>query len=245
MKRIKTAFISGILFFFSQMQVSAQNNSIMQENTTIFIADKPQKSYPLELKNGKPFQGFEVLEKAILGEFHLVNYYEKGVLQAQYSVDFFELIKKGDDLQFPTLDRKTTFQADKIVDGFEYKQLNNNILMTTSYKNRVMSGFDLDIFAMHYYNQLSFHLNPENITIKSFDTNEEIQIFKENGLAIAKYLKEGQITASLNEPLKIENEGDPNSMTVYYLDAKQEVQHFSMKYLETRTFDAEIENQFL
>ena len=65
MKRIKTAFISGILFFFSQMQVSAQNNSIMQENTTIFIADKPQKSYPLELKNGKPFQGFEVLEKAI------------------------------------------------------------------------------------------------------------------------------------------------------------------------------------
>ena len=34
-------------------------------------------------------------------------------------------------------------------------------------------------------------------------------------------------------------------MTVYYLDAKQEVQHFSMKYLETRTFDAEIENQFL
>ncbi len=245
MKHIQVVFISGILFFIAQIQVSAQNNSIIQQNTTIYIADKPQKTYSLELKNGKPFEGFEVLEKAVLGEFPLVNYYEKGVLKAQYSVDFFKLIKKGEDNQFPTLDRKTTFLADKIVDGFEYKQLNNNILMTNSHKNGLLSRFDLDLFGMHYYNQLSFHLNPENITIKSFDTNEEIQIAKENGLAISTYLKEGQIIASLKEPLKFENEGDTNTMTVYYLDKNQEVQHISMNYLETRTFDAEIENQFL
>ena len=94
-----------------------QNNkltSIIYSNFS--IKEKPQSSYTGIYKDEKPYDGY-FINKIILNEIPLVDFYEKGQIKYQYSVDF---LKEMDQYPFYEYDQKSVYTNGKIIDGFDF-----------------------------------------------------------------------------------------------------------------------------
>ena len=189
------------------------------------IKEKPQKGYKGTFKNEKPFEGY-FINVTILNEIQLVDYYEKGELKYQYSFDFMNQL---DNYDFYEYNIKTTFKNGKIIDGIEYSQNDRNSLIVTGYKDGKPNVLDINIFAMHYFNRISFSLNNNTLTIKDFEKNTSIKIEQNTKqLLVSIYDKNGELIA--NNQQKEIKEAAPNSITFYFLEnnkLKKEIKHMS------------------
>lgn len=236
---LKSICTTTLLFFFSHATVMAQKDSTTNktiytnkindnkiETNKIIILEKPQEKYVLELKNGKPYNGYEVTDEKLLGEFPFVNYYEEGILKAQYSVDFIEKDFYGKPLEYKF---KTTFENGKIADGRTYRETENRVLLTDIYQNGKKTAIEQNIFGMHYFNRISFELKNNELYISNFDTKEAIKIYKKEGFAIADYLRNAKVIETSDIQFQQVSEATPFSVTAYYLDKKDELKTIFLK----------------
>ena len=244
--------IKHILFIaiiFNSLNIFAQENTPISmtkinenqfETDKIFLSDNPQKKYTLELKEGKPFNGYQISEEKLLGEFHFVNQYENGNLVARYSVDYIAKDQYEAPIEY-TL--KTTFSDGKIISGNDYKILNQQMLLTDKYQKGKIVSFDLDLFDMHYFNRITFKLDNDIIIVKSFQTKEEIRIYKEKEnlkadlYADNKLVKKSGVLVIFTEPKA------PNSSTVYYW--KDNKLNQTSLIINNRTSVPEVEDQII
>lgn len=270
----------------------------------IFLADNPQLSYQLELRNGKPYAGYQVTQESLLDEYPFVDYYENGVRRARYAVDFlrevyddevrnsldpeeieelmaldeasallklrarlqelgFEDLESSVTLEkilsrlkpskiereiaienFPDslsldefhssphiesfykplkFDLKTTYVDGKITDGYGYRVINNNTMITDLWHANERTGMWVDMYAMHAFLRMSFQLAGDELVIKEWGTGDSLLVYKKDGLLLADYVKKGKEPIKSVSPYENIKEGTPNSTTLFLLTDNNEV----------------------
>ena len=135
-------------------------------NTTFHITEKPQNTYEGIYKNGKPFSGYFETEED--REFKQVDFYENGEKKFQYSNNYLENM---DNYRFQQYNIKSIYKDGKIFDGVEY-DLKDRQFISRYLKNGVLTSFDWDLFAMHYFNRIHFELKGNSIKINNFDSKK-------------------------------------------------------------------------
>ena len=114
------------------------------------VDDLLKDSYTGIYKNDKPFSGYFATDSK---EFKHVDYYENGIIKYQYSNNYLENLEK---YIYPNYDIKSTYKDGKIVDGPEYIKLDRQFI-SKYWKNGVLTSYDIDLFAMHYFNRFHSH----------------------------------------------------------------------------------------
>lgn len=136
-------------------------------NTSFHITEKPQNAYEGIYKNGKPFSGYFETEED--REFKQVDFYENGEKKFQYSNNYLENM---DNYRFQQYNIKSIYRDGKIFDGVEY-DLKDRQFISRYLKNGVLTSFDWDLFAMHYFNRI--HLELKGNTIEMNDMQEKTE----------------------------------------------------------------------
>ncbi|WP_413512477.1 hypothetical protein [Myroides odoratus] len=213
----------------------------LRETNQIHIFDDPKPVYQLELRDNHPFNGYEISEEKLLGEFNFVNFYKNGELVAKYAIDYLNTDGTFLPVEY-TL--KTTYQNGKIHEGYEYHELPQGRVIVDQYKNETRNAFYIDLFAMHYFNRLSFQLKDNSIIIHNMETNNELHIYKiENVLQADFYEDKKRIVTSKKNRQQIDKIA-PNASTIYYLGKDKTLKEFT--FIASEQVDLEkIEDEFL
>ena len=191
-----------------------ENNQLKTKTYKNFsIKEKPQNSYTGIYQNDKPYDGY-FINKIILNEIPLVDYYEKGELKYQYSFDFLEQL---DDYKFYEYNQKSVYKNGKIVDGFEFFDSEEGFLIRIGYKNEKANYLELNLFGMHAFNRLSFDYNGKEIVVKDFEKQNSIKLTeKNNGILAEVFDENGKLI--VNNQQKEVQKGSPNSTTIYKVE---------------------------
>ena len=194
-----------------------QNNQLKSVIYSNFlIKEKPQASYTGIFQNGKPYDGY-FINKIILNEIPLVDFYEKGELKYQYSFDF---LKQLDNYQFYEYDQKSVYKNGKIVDGFEFFDSEEGFLIRIGYKNEKANYLEMNLFAMHAFNRLSFDYNGKEIVVKDFEKQTSIKLTeKNNGIFAEVFDENGKLI--VNNQQKEVQKSSPNSTTIFKIENNQ------------------------
>lgn len=154
-----------------------------------FIPDVQQNSYEGIYKNGKPYSGY--FETEYDREFKQVDYYENGEKKFQYSNDY---LKNMDNYNHQYYDIKSTYKNGKIFDGVNY-QLRERQFISGYYKNGILQSFDWDLFAVHYFNRISFKLKGNTIEMTELQEGRKgsIVIEASKNSFTKKLLMEGKL----------------------------------------------------
>lgn len=228
--------IAIALLVFSTLQLVAQEtvenkrwyemkqiNPNLKETSSIHIFDDPKKVYQLELKKNKPFNGYEISTERLLNELNFVNYYKDGERLSQYAIDYLQMEDQAMPIRY-TL--KTTFEKGKVVDGYVYNELPHGVLLIDQYKNGTLSGFSIDLFATHYFNRLNFQLNKEIFSIHNLQSNNELRVYKKEGLLQADFYKAGQKVAASKKRFQKLEHIQASSTMVYYINEAGDLGQF-------------------
>ncbi len=116
---------------------------------------------------------------------------------------------------FYTYDIKSIYKNGKIFEGPEYKLAGKGHLIVSYYKDGQVSAFDVNIFAMHYFNRLSFQKQKNSLTISELTSPVVMNLAVKDDIFEAEIKKDKQLLGLVNiymEP----SAGSPNSRTVYY-----------------------------
>lgn len=220
-----------------------QHRTHMIETDKILISENPQSVYTLELKDGKPFNGYEVTQEKLLGEFPFVNYYENGELKIKYAVDFIAKDQYEPPIEY-TL--KTTYANNAVVTGNVYRNSAIGFLLTDHYIDGEKNGLTIDMFAMHYFNRISFKIKNNKLIIKTFDSKDEVNLSIKEGWAVADYYKNGEHIQQSPPILHRVAEGTPNSSSVFYYNADNKLCQYNMLPNQDRSpvSDHELLSQF-
>ncbi len=191
-----------------------QNNQLKSVIYSNFlIKEKPQASYTGIFQNGKPYDGY-FINKIILNEIPLVDFYEKGELKYQYSFDFLEQL---DDYQFYEYDQKSVYKNGKIVDGFDFIDNDEGFLLRIGYKNEKANYLEMNLFAMHAFNRFTFDYSGKEIIVKDFEKQTSIKLTeKNNGIFAEVFDESGKLI--INNQHKEVQKGSPNSTTIYKVE---------------------------
>ncbi|MCP2028175.1 antitoxin component YwqK of YwqJK toxin-antitoxin module [Flavobacterium sp. HSC-32F16] len=187
-------------------------------NQSFLITSDRQDSYVGIYRNDTPFSGYFATES---NEFNHVDYYENGIIKYQYSNNYLENLEK---YQYPNYDIKSTYKDGKIVDGPEYIKLDRQFI-SKYWKNGVLTSYDLDLFAMHYFNRFHFELKDKGIeiTISNSKKKAEIVIEKQGGKNSSKLII-GKKTLLSKSSLELENTILPNlAENILYYESNDEV----------------------
>jgi hypothetical protein len=178
------------------------------------IKDNEQEFYQGKFKNQQPYEGY-FLNDSLISDFPLVNFYKNGQLTTQYSYDFLD---KMDNYQHYMFDIKSSFINGKISDGSLFKMIGNTAIIKEDYKNKQLIKFDLNLFAMHYFNRISFVSKNNEIIVSELQSPFTIRIKagKKDNLEAGLYDKDKLIYSNSNT--NTIKEGSPNSVTIYYLE---------------------------
>ncbi|WP_159086004.1 toxin-antitoxin system YwqK family antitoxin [Flavobacterium faecale] len=149
------------------------------------LLDVPQQIYTGTYKNGLPFDGFFREDG---NEIKTIEYYENGILKHQYSNDYLKNMEK---YSFPEYDLKSTFKDGKVFDGMEYKKESKSYI-SKKWKNGVLQSIDFDVFAMHYFNRISFNFLKESIEITDYQSKGELIIEEKNKILTMRLIGKGQ-----------------------------------------------------
>lgn len=154
-----------------------------------FIPDVQQNTYEGIYKNGKPFSGYFETEED--REFKQVDYYENGEKKFQYSNDY---LKNMDNYNHQYYDIKSTYKNGKIFDGVNY-QVRDRQFISGYYKNGILQSFDWDLFAVHYFNRISFKLKGNTIEMTELQEGRKgsIVIDASKNSFTKKLLMEGKL----------------------------------------------------
>ena len=177
------------------------------------IEENPKASYTGYFRDQKPFEGYFKLD-TLIDDISLIDYYENGVLKYKYS---FEFIEQLESYQHYTYTQKTNYQDDKVVNGPFYKQVGRERLLRIDYTDSKPTGFDVNLFAMHFFSRISFQLEQDILTISAIDSPIAIKVYRsKNENMVADLYKEGKLLRKGDELKQVE-EGSPNSRTFYYV----------------------------
>ncbi|WP_299214362.1 hypothetical protein [uncultured Aquimarina sp.] len=237
--------ITFLLVFYILLSnsVNSQNMDDFIEYDSFVIVEKPQKVYKGFYKDGKPYNGY--FSKGN-DEFPRVDYYENGEAKFQYSLDVYQMAlgaesseveglqeQEGEvmneedyeeymkDLYKPKLNIKSVYESGKIVDGYEYGELNSGIISRKIEKQKT-TAFHIDAFAMHYYQRTSLVLVSDTLiigspTIAAAGENIEIRLFKKNQAWVTNYHIGGEKIGS-NYYIKGDIESLPANCTLFIYD---------------------------
>lgn len=176
----KNGLVAEEIFYRSKYDRTEENNvlkSVYFENgkrtkivnRSFLITSDKKDSYEGVYKNDKPYSGYFATD---FNEFNHVDYYENGVIKYQYSNNYLENLEK---YQYPNYDIKSTYKDGKIVDGPEYIKSEHQFI-SKYWKNGVLTSYDIDLFAMHYFNRFHFELKDKAIEITIFNSKKKAEI---------------------------------------------------------------------
>lgn len=188
------------------------------------IKDNFEDVYTGKFKNQQPYEGY-FLNDTIMREFPVVNFYEKGQMKYQYSFDFLEQM---DSYEHYLYNVKTDFVNGKINNGMLYKMIGDRVLLRENYSSGKVVNFDLNLFAMHYFNRVSFKSEKDEIMVSEMQSPYRIKS-KQNkkGLYDFRLYKENELIFEGAKPMETK-EGAPGTMTLYYIRENQ-LQKYSFK----------------
>ncbi|GAA4277493.1 hypothetical protein [Aquimarina mytili] len=180
MQNIIQKVLISILFTLLYQYSTAQQmkDSIINDNS-FKIKELPQNSYQGVFKNGKPYEGYF---KKGDREFYTVDFYEKGIPKYQYSMDILEQMSATEFV----LNIKSTYKEGKIYNGSELTLIKDGIL-SKQFNNGELEHFMLDVFAVHYYNRLTFKKQKDTILISNLQEKDyHVALFVQNERWIAQ-----------------------------------------------------------
>ncbi|QQT25764.1 hypothetical protein [Sphingobacterium spiritivorum] len=180
------------------------------------ISEHPQESYVGEYKDGKPFDGY-FKSDTLIDNIQLVSYYEQGTLKYKYS---FELLDQLENYMHYTYDRKSEYNNGKIVNGPDYKLADRNALITSHYESGKVTAFDVNVFAMHYFNRIIFKYSNDKLLISEMTTPLRIVAFAKDNNIVAELWKE-DVLIKKSRGITMPEEGTRNSITRFYTDNQQ------------------------
>ena len=207
----------------SKLEKKRTTKKIVQNNqlksviySNFLIKEKPQASYTGIFQNGKPYDGY-FINKIILNEIPLVDFYEKGELKYQYSFDF---LKQLDNYQFYEYDQKSVYKNGKIVDGFDFIDNDEGFLLRIGYKNEKANYLEMNLFAMHAFNRFTFDYSGKEIIVKDFEKQTSIKLTeKNNGIFAEVFDENGKLI--VNNQQKEVQKSSPNSTTIFKIENNQ------------------------
>lgn len=187
-------------------------------NQSFLITSDRQDSYVGIYKNDKPYSGYFAAD---FNEFNYVDYYENGVIKYQYSNNYLENLEK---YQYPNYDIKSTYKAGKIIDGPEYIKLDRQFV-SKYWKNGVLTSYDIDLFAMHYFNRFHFELKDKAIEITILNSKKKAEIsIEKQGVKNSSKLIVGKDTLLTKSSIEIENIIQPSiAGNIFYYESNNEV----------------------
>lgn len=200
-----------------------ENNKISSvEYFNFTIAENPKESYLGTYKNGFPYEGY-FANNVIIDDIHLIDYFENGKIKYQYSFDILEQMESYHHYYY---NQKAEFENGKVLNGAEFFP-NANGYLKINYKDEIVNGLEVNLFAMHYFNRINFIREQNEIIVSEFQSPYKVKIFtKDNFLTASLYENDKLIkTQELIDEIK---EGNPNSATFYYLK-ENEILTFSMQ----------------
>ncbi|MEW7292215.1 hypothetical protein [Aquimarina sp. 2304DJ70-9] len=160
-------------------------DSIINDNS-FKIKEIPLDSYPGKYKDGKPYEGYF---KKGDREFYTVDFYENGEPKYQYSMDILDQMEQEEFV----LDIKSTYKDGKIFNGSEVLQFKDGILCK-NWNNGKLESFTQDVFAVHYYNRITFEKEKDAIQITNLqEKNYQIKLFIDNDVWVIQLLHKDQI----------------------------------------------------
>ncbi|MGE6352600.1 toxin-antitoxin system YwqK family antitoxin [Flavobacterium sp. NPDC079362] len=184
-------------------------------NSSFTIADKVQDSYEGIYKNEQPYSGYFSTEQR---EFNYVDYYENGIKKYQYSNNYLENLEK---YQHPYYDIKSTYKEGKIIDGVEYIKLDRQFI-SKYWKNGVLQSYDVDLFAMHYFNRFHFELKNNSIEITEFKKKQKGRITREKiGDKYTSQLIIGDKVVMSSSSIDLDNEMPEQMGSIMYYESDQ------------------------
>lgn len=186
------------------------------------IEDQQQEMYTGTFKNGKPFDGFFKTE-TIIDDIRIIAYYENGILKKEYS---FDPIQQMEDYHFYNYNLTTVYKDAVPVSGPVYTKPDRSSYLTIYYQDQVPTKLEYNLFAMHYFNRITFSNAVNELRITELRSPVEIRLNKgSNPPSIAVYSENQMMIPTV--AVKDAKEGDPESATFYYVDGKQ-IKTYSM-----------------
>lgn len=222
----KNGAIAEEIFYRSKYERTDENNILRSKyytngkltkivNRSFTIADKVQDSYEGIYKDEKPYSGYFATD---FHEFNHVNYYENGSIKYQYSNDYLENLEK---YQHPYYDIKSTYKDGKIVDGVEYIKLDRQFI-SKYWKNGTLQSFDVDLFAMHYFNRFHFELKNNGIEITELKKEQKGRItIEKNGNKYTSQLIIDDKVVMSSTSIDLENEMPEQTGSIVYYESNQ------------------------
>lgn len=226
-------FLFVALLFFGVVKNFAQQKEVY---TDFLISEKKQEKYEGIYKNGKPFSGYFKAEKMI-DDIYFIDFYENGERKFRYYTDYFQ---NDVSLSNGIYNAKTEYENGKIKNGMDIKNMNNSLIWA-EYKNFKRENIFVDIFAMHYFNRISFELKGNVLKIKDLKTPDwrlEIKKIKNNPYEISVFQNDTLFLYDKQEDLKEVKFGTPNSLTYYYKNKKTNALE-TKSYLLTEIYNRE------
>jgi len=186
-----------------------ENNVIASKIYFAFsIADDPQETYKGIFKNGEPFTGYFIGEDYI-DNYPTILFYENGSLKYKYYVDILEFLKDGNE---PIYSKKSTYKDGKKIDGFDYEPLGKYGLLGTNMENGKVNALELNLFAMHYFNQYVLELKEGILRINELQNGISLKASPVNNALLVELFDANNKLITSNKMNKVA-EGTPNSQT--------------------------------
>jgi len=206
----------------SKTTVTVSRTSLEVKNEVIdssfIIADHPQEYYSGFYKENKPYNGYF---KDGNQDVFWVNYYESGQKTKHYSYDIFDNLNEEEKKEIEygysensktILNIISTFKNDKIIDGQIIEKIKNGYLSKTYTKGQLIA-INIDVFAIHYYNRLTFKIVDDKIISSNFkDPISKVVISKKDDKLLFQLLAKGVVLASNNMDDCTQNKPKPNSI---------------------------------
>ncbi len=203
--------IFSFIFILAVMQMYSQEKVTY---TDFVIKENRQPQYEGTYKNGQPFNGYFKAEEFI-DNLHFIDFYKNGERKFRYHIDY---VANDTYIDSHIYNAKTEYENGKIKDGFDIKNQGKSIVFI-EYQNFQRKKIHLDIFAMHYFNRISFELDKEKLIIRELRSPDwflQMEKTKDNHLRKSIY-HQGKLffQKEISEPQKGER-FTPNSLIIYY-----------------------------
>lgn len=191
-----------------------EENILITKDLSYFtIAENPQPYYRGIYQKGTPFDGYFIGD-TIIDNITCIDFYEKGIRKYQYSFDIIEHLENDSGYNL-----KTTFdKSGKVMDGIAYELVEDGLLYSNHYTKGKLHRFDLDAFAMHYFDRFSFSLEDNTLLISNLRSAPYVlKIHKEDDSFIASVYN-GDILVTTNNPNNQPKDGTPSTSTIQYYE---------------------------
>lgn len=203
--------VFSFIFLLAVMKMYSQEKVTYND---FYIEEKPQTLYEGIYKNGLPFNGYFKAEKFI-DNIPFIDFYENGERKFRYYSDYF-----SDEIYFEKqhYNAKTEYENGKIKNGFHIKN-QGKLMVFVEYQNFQKKKIHLDIFAMHYFNRITFELDNGRLVIKELQNPDwYLQMEKTKGNHINRAIyHHGKLffQKETSAPQKVAP-FTPNAITMYY-----------------------------